>query len=99
MALAPLLIERRGTRPGDLNFSSVAYWIIAAMLLLGYLTPIASTVSLVLAIVTIGGSNGFTAVQAGVFMLDAGALALIGPGAYSLDGRWFGRRILRIAKP
>jgi len=55
------------------------------------------TVVLVLAVTALataptGADGAFTAIaQAG----DCGALALLGPGAYSIDAKVFGRRVVR----
>lgn len=82
----------------DLKMSS---WVIAgffiaggACLLIGFLTPVAA-VSIALgavALVIFFGSNYAIAV---VFILGA-AIALLGPGAFSVDARLFGRREIRI---
>lgn len=97
VALAPLLVAN--LMGGDLAWRPILRCVAAVMLLLGYLTPVVSLVSLLLALTTVGEPSGFTTSQAAVFILDAGALMLIGPGAYSLDGRSFGRRLVRIPKP
>jgi len=75
--------------------------LISLVVCLGYLTPIAATTALVLhAIVwfALGGGADATAVAA-VLTLDAVALALLGPGAYSLDSRRFGRRLVVLPPP
>lgn len=67
-------------------------------MLIGFLTPIVAVVS--------GGGAIFTALSAlplptqtlvGVIILAA-AIALLGPGAFSLDARLFGRREILIHK-
>jgi hypothetical protein len=67
-------------------------WAIALALWLGFLTPV---VTLLYVAIEIGSSmSGAGAPQAmhACTILDAVALSLLGPGAYSLDARLFGRR-------
>ena len=80
---------------------SVSSWIPAvlflaggAFLLIGFLTPIAAVViglgALAFAILF---DSSFTVV---VIIILAAAIALLGPGAFSVDARLFGRREIRI---
>ena len=64
---------------------------LAALLLLGLATPLACLLCL--------ASEAVFALQAAapmtlVALVEAAALALLGPGAYSIDGVMFGRRLL-----
>jgi uncharacterized membrane protein YphA (DoxX/SURF4 family) len=68
--------------------------VIAATLALGILTPIASTLGFLVACITLAQWNPTAAATALLTMLNAASLFLLGPGAYSLDGRIYGRRIL-----
>jgi uncharacterized membrane protein YphA (DoxX/SURF4 family) len=66
------------------------------LLLLGYLTPFAAAASVlfhVSAACLLGTQAGSLAT---VGCLDALALALVGPGAYSLDSHFFGRRVVHL---
>jgi putative oxidoreductase len=68
--------------------------LVALALLAGYQTPLAAAVGILfhaLVWVRFGMGSG---VQVMVFCLDALALALLGPGAYSIDGYRFGRRVV-----
>lgn len=68
--------------------------LISVALSVGYLTPIAASTALVfdaLLWLVVGVDNAAMAV---IFALDAVALALLGPGAYSIDSFRFGRRLL-----
>jgi uncharacterized membrane protein YphA (DoxX/SURF4 family) len=68
--------------------------LLAIVILVGYWTPIFATAALVLhGLVWLATGVDSTAVAI-VFCLDAIALALLGPGAYSLDSYRFGRRLV-----
>jgi hypothetical protein len=61
-------------------------------LFIGYLTPVASAIGLLLH-VAVFIRTGFDT-GAAVISLDMIALALLGPGGYSLDASRFGRRVV-----
>jgi hypothetical protein len=68
--------------------------LLSVALCVGYLTPIVAVMGLLfhgLIWVSLGSSN---AAVAAIVFLDATALALLGPGAYSFDSYRFGRRVL-----
>lgn len=68
--------------------------LLSIVLLVGYWTPIVAMVALLvhaLGWFVIGVDSAAVAI---VFCLDAIALALLGPGAYSLDSYRFGRRLV-----
>lgn len=72
-----------------------ASWVICAALCVGFYTPVAAVLTFVMqgALLCLR----LLGVEAGVVvLLDALALALLGPGAYSLDARRFGRRVLDV---
>src|SRR5262245_39133065 len=69
----------------------VALCVCSGALGLGFLTPLFATIAVVVEAIAFvdGGAQNFVPVVAGV---NAAALALLGPGDYSLDARLFGRR-------
>lgn len=82
-------------------------WVLGAAVLIslvvsvGYLTPIVAAAALVLhALVWFDVGAGVDAATVTIVLsLDAVALALLGPGAYSVDARRFGRRLVVLPPP
>ncbi len=73
--------------------------ILAGGLLFGLLTRPAAIVGAalqVVVVVTIGGGLGWLAA---FIALDLVALSMTGPGAYSIDARLFGRRVITLDPP
>ena len=75
-------------------------WIVAALafisaacLLIGFLTPVIAVITAVGAIALITSDFPFSN---GSLIVLAAAIALLGPGAFSLDARLFGRREILI---
>jgi hypothetical protein len=65
---------------------------LAFALCLGCFTPVVASLCFLFELgIALVGLDVVQPVHAGT-ILDAAALALLGPGAYSLDARWFGRR-------
>jgi uncharacterized membrane protein YphA (DoxX/SURF4 family) len=85
---------------GHVRHPAASVWIQAGGILLsitllaGYLTPIAATIGLLLHALIwfrVGSSSTASAI---IVCLDLIALALLGPGAYSVDASTFGRRVM-----
>jgi hypothetical protein len=88
-----LLLAAHGSREMSHLLQGAAI-LLSAALCVGYLTPIAAVLALGLHILmwsTLGVGN---AAIASMVLLDAMALALLGPGAYSIDSYRFGRRLV-----
>ena len=62
----------------------------------GFLTPFPSVIACAAAANLLLGPGTSNLIHI-TTVIDAAALALIGPGAYSLDARLFGRRVTVIA--
>lgn len=73
--------------------------LLAAGILLGICTRIAALAFAALALVAalrVGDGLGWAAAS---FALSLIALAMIGPGAYSIDARLFGRKVINLDRP
>ena len=73
--------------------------LVALALLVGYLTPIVAIAGLVLHGLVWLALDGTAASLSLVIGFDAIALALLGPGAYSVDSYRFGRREVVLPPP
>ena len=92
VALA-LLLEGYAHAQGLSGFVLGALVLLSVTLFMGFLTPIAAALALVIQVAWASVGNGGMEAHA-VAILDALALALLGPGAYSLDCYRFGRRVV-----
>jgi uncharacterized membrane protein YphA (DoxX/SURF4 family) len=81
---------------------AISFWIFlgfaipAICLFLGFLTPYLSVVCGLVALcsLVIGGNSPVHLLAS---IADAGILAVLGPGAYSIDARMFGRRLITLS--
>lgn len=74
--------------------------VIALCLAVGFLTPYLSFVVCVYALVNLfGASTHLDVLLLASLLLNSAALALLGPGAYSVDARLFGRRLVVVPPP
>ncbi len=70
--------------------------LLALGLSLGIMTPVFAAVCCLLQVYELIVMGGATLPDAGIQILAAGALVLLGPGAHSLDARLFGRRVITL---
>jgi hypothetical protein len=87
----PLLLYPSG---GPLMHALLA--LTAIGLCLGVLTPLLAVVCGLFSFYDFMVMGGATLPEAGIKLLAAGALALLGPGAHSVDARLFGRRVVTL---
>jgi len=88
-----------GTAQGTLvgsPWTLVLYASIAASLCLGALTPYSSILIIILDLWTFHSISQKDPFHLAISMLNSGILALLGPGAYSVDARIFGRRLITL---
>lgn len=78
--------------PVFIRFACAA--IVLVLLCLGLFTPIACLVSLLLQAISLRVSDVSSVVEASVHVAMTVSLFLLGPGAYSIDARRYGRRLI-----
>jgi hypothetical protein len=84
---------------GNLLLPAPAWLLIVSMVAalavsLGFLTPLFAVLSGLAKIVALAGLAQILAPLVVLALLLAAALAMLGPGAYSLDAKMFGRRVV-----
>jgi uncharacterized membrane protein YphA (DoxX/SURF4 family) len=67
--------------------------LVAVALIVGYLTPLMSGIAGAFTVANVLFGHQTDALIITLTILDAAALALLGPGAYSLDSRLYGRSV------
>ncbi|HOZ26908.1 MAG TPA: hypothetical protein PLH23_09985 [Hyphomonadaceae bacterium] len=77
------------------SLPDIVLLITAGVLLIGGAVRIIATCAVALATVDLVALNTASTIH----LLDSVAVAILGPGAYSLDARLFGRRVIRIGRP
>jgi uncharacterized membrane protein YphA (DoxX/SURF4 family) len=88
-----------GTVPGA---QSTPLWVVAVLLLvgallcLGFLTPYCAVVSCLIELAILLVNHGQSGFSLAIAALDSAVLAVLGPGAYSIDARIFGWRTLTV---
>lgn len=94
VALSVLLLDGVLGPLGRLDSSWVLLtpWAVALGLWLGFLTPVVAALCILIEVsIWLSSAGALQAIHI-CAALDAFALTLLGPGAYSLDARLFGRR-------
>jgi hypothetical protein len=94
--VASLMVDGAAHRPLLLSLWTALLFLLPALCLsAGFLTPYSAIVCCIiqLAELTTGGVKEFHLVLS---IVNAAVLAVLGPGAYSVDARIFGRRILDV---
>ena len=97
ISVAATLVLAVASRTGmtSINPLFVGALVIALCLAVGVLTPYVSVIVCAYAVVNLfGASAHLDVVVSGSLLLTAAALTLLGPGAYSIDARLFGRRVV-----
>jgi len=75
-------------------WKAVAVLIVTVLLGLGALTPMASVISIAIEVICWPTSSWLRGAEQFIHILLSLALFFIGPGAYSVDSRMFGRRLI-----
>ena len=72
---------------------------LCACLCVGFLTPIVAILALLFHVLAWSSLSSDGAGMTAIALPDALALALLGPGAYSIDAHRFGRRVVVLPPP
>ena len=101
VALAVMLVDSvaRPLIHRDSPWFSLAPVVVAIALCIGFVTPVFAALSVLLEVTIWATSRGAIEAVHVCAVMVAVALAMLGPGGYSLDARLFGRRqvILRLS--
>lgn len=79
------------------SFTLPACALLASVLCLGFLTPYASGISCLIEFTAIFLPEAQPVFATILSIANTAALGMLGPGAYSLDARIFGRRVVRFS--
>ena len=98
LALTFVLIAANRTDISSIHPLFAGTLLITLCLAVGFLTPYLSFVVCVYGLVNLfSASAHLDVVVLASLLLNSAALALLGPGAYSVDARLFGRRVLVVS--
>lgn len=93
LAAASALVAAEMFMPAPI-WASIPLYLLSILLVAGFLTPLLSVASCILCISTVWLLGSPANVIFAAMTLTSMALGFIGPGAYSIDARLFGRRTI-----
>lgn len=76
------------------TWKGICLGVTCLFLLLGALTPLASLSSVAIEATYWSGTQGLRSIDLALIMLVSVAMFVLGPGAYSVDSKMFGRRLI-----
>src|SRR5580698_4433904 len=76
------------------GWKHLAFLALLGSLCLGLLTPVVCALAVMSVLLELTHLRGTNAVQLGIVLVATSAYAFLGPGAYSVDARLFGRRVI-----
>jgi putative oxidoreductase len=91
-----MLVAIHAREPDLAVWLLLAASLLAILLVAGIVTPLTAILAVVAQLWSIPGLTGSLAIFIGTSVLNALALALLGPGAYSIDALRFGRRVVNL---
>jgi uncharacterized membrane protein YphA (DoxX/SURF4 family) len=90
----PVLLDTYGNRNELPGWALIALAVLSATLSVGFLTPMVAVLALVVRLVSLISVSAGSEEAICMTILSALALAMLGPGAYSIDAFRFGRRVV-----
>jgi putative oxidoreductase len=94
-----VLLEGYGHREELPGWLLGALTLLSACLCAGVLTPILAILAMLFHVLASSSLSNDGAGMTAIALLDALTLALLGPGAYSIDAHRFGRRVVVLPPP
>jgi hypothetical protein len=96
VAVTVLISTVKCWAPSSAFVVDVVAAVVALCLFAGFLTPYCAALSCLLELVLVVTSDASNRLQLGMSALTAAATVALGPGAYSIDARLFGRKVIKI---
>jgi hypothetical protein len=93
-----ILLTESGAAHASTQIAGFAAIALGAFLFAGFLSPLVSLLTLFAAVFSLAAHHGETIAVEIYAAVLAAALGFLGPGAFSLDARFFGRREIVIPK-
>ena len=81
---------------GSIHIVRAIATLVALCMFLGFLTPYCAALSCFLELALLVTTDAPNRLQLGLSALTAAATVVLGPGAYSIDARLFGRQLIKI---
>jgi hypothetical protein len=76
------------------GWKHLAFLALLSLLCLGLLTPVVCAFAVLAVLLDLTYLRDISAVEVGIVLLSTSSYAFLGPGAYSIDARLFGRRVI-----
>ena len=76
------------------GWKHLAFLALLSLLCLGLLTPAVCAVAVMAVLLDLTHLQGINALEVGIVLLSTSSYAFLGPGAYSIDAKLFGRRVI-----
>jgi hypothetical protein len=76
------------------GWKHLAFLALLSLLCLGLMTPAVCALAVIAVLLDLTHVSGINVVEVGIVLLSTSSYAFLGPGAYSIDARFFGRRVI-----
>ena len=76
------------------GWKHLAFLALLSLLCLGLMTPAVCVLAVIAVLLDLRHVSSINVVEVGIVLLSTSSYAFLGPGAYSIDARLFGRRVI-----